>query len=115
MVNPQYEKPYIVHTDASQEGLCEVLNQTQAGGLLRVVAYGSRTFTPAEQNYQLHSWKLEFIALKWAICDRFRDYLYYTNEFDFYTDTNPLTCISTTATLDATKHRWVAELADFNF
>ena len=115
MVYPQYDKPYILHTDASQEGLGAVLYQKQPNGNLGVVAYGSRTLTPAEQNYHLHSGKLEFLALKWAICDRFRDYLYYAKHFDVYTDNNPLTYILTTAKIDATRHRWVAELADFNF
>ena len=32
-----------------------------------------------------------------------------------YTDNNPLTYILTTAKLNATGHRWVAELADYNF
>ena len=62
MVYPQYEKPHIVHTDASQEGLGAVLYQKQADGLLGVVAYGSRTLTPAEQIYHLHSGKFEFVC-----------------------------------------------------
>ncbi len=32
-----------------------------------------------------------------------------------YTDNNPLTFVLTTAELNATGHRWVAELADYNF
>ena len=71
--------------------------------------------TPAQQGYYLHSGKLEFLALKWAITERFRDCLYYAPAFDVYTDNNPLTYVMTTAKLDAVRHRWVAELADFNF
>ncbi len=63
----------------------------------------------------MHSGKLEFLALKWAICERFRDYLFHVPHFEVYTDNNPLTYILTTAKLNATGHRWVAELADFNF
>ncbi|KAK2921523.1 hypothetical protein Q8A73_001008 [Channa argus] len=69
----------------------------------------------AEKNYHLHSGKLEFLALKWAICERFRDYLYYAPAFTVYTDNNPLTYVLTTAKLNATTYRWVAELADFQF
>ncbi len=47
--------------------------------------------------------------------ERFRDYLYYAPLFDVFTDNNPLTYVKTTAKLDATRQRWVAELADFNF
>lgn len=53
--------------------------------------------------------------MKWAICERFRDYLYYTPSFVVYTDNSPLTYVLTTPKLNATTHRWVAELADFNF
>ena len=98
---PDHEKPFVLHVDASQEGLGAVLYQ-QEDGKLRVVAYASRTLTPAEKNYHLHSGKLEFLALKWAICDRFRDYLYYAPEFTVYTDNNPLTYVLTTAKLNAT-------------
>ena len=47
--------------------------------------------------------------------EKFRDYLYYSQSFTVYTDNNPLTYVLSTARLNATGHRWVAELADFNF
>ena len=78
---PEYDAPFIVHTDASQEGLGAVLYQEQQG-TIRVIAYASRTLTPAEKNYHLHSGgKLEFLALKWAVTEHFRDYLYYAPKF----------------------------------
>ena len=82
---------------------------------MRVAGYGLRTLTPAERNYQLHSGKLEFLALKWAITDKFRDYLFYAPSFVVFTDNNPLTYVMSSAKLNATGHRWVAELADYNF
>lgn len=111
---PDFEKPFVLHCDASQEGLGAVLYQRQQGRLV-VIGYGSRTLTAPEKNYHLHSGKLEFLAMKWAICERFREYLYYTPSFTVYTDNNPLTYVLTTAKLNATTHRWIAELADFNF
>ena len=111
---PDYSSPYVVHTDASQNGLGAVLYQRQ-GGTLRVIAYASRTLTQAEKNYHLHAGKLEFLALKWAVSEQFRDYLYYAPSFIVYTDNNPLTYILSTAKLNATGLRWVGELADFNF
>ena len=115
MAYPDFEKPFILHVDASQDGLGGILYQEQADGKKSVIGYGSRTLTPAERNYHLHSGKLEFLALKWAITDKFRDYLYYAPYFSVFSDNNPLTYILTSARLDATRHRWVAELADFNF
>ena len=111
---PDYNSSFIVHTDASQDGLGSVLYREQ-NGLLRVIAYASRTLTPAEKNYYLHSGKLEFPALKWAVTEQFRDYLYYAPNFVVYTDNNPLTYVLSKAKLNATGLRWVGELADFNF
>ena len=91
-----------------------VLYQKQ-DGKMRVIGYGSRSLTKAEKNYYLHSGKLEFLALKWAVCEHFRDYLYHVPDFIVYTDNNPLTYVLTTAKLNATGHRWVSELADFSF
>ena len=112
MEYPDPRSPYVLHTDASENGLGAVLYQEQ-DDVLRVIAYGSRTLTPAEKNYHLHSGKLEFLALKWAICEQFRDYLYYSPSFVVYTDNNPLTWVLSTAKLNATGFRWIGELADF--
>lgn len=111
---PDFSQPFVLHTDASNLGLGAVLYQKQ-NGKLRVIAYGSRTLTVAEKNYHLHSGKLEFLALKWAVTEKFRDYLYYAPFFTVYSDNNPLTYVLSTAKLNATGCRWVAELADFNF
>lgn len=111
---PDFDLPFVLHTDASNEGLGAVLYQRQ-GEKLHVIGFGSRTLTPAERNYHLHSGKLGYLALKWVVCDMFRDYLYYTPTFTVYTDNNPLTYVLSTARLNAVGHRWVGELADFDF
>jgi hypothetical protein len=66
----------------------------------------------AEKNYPPH--KREFLALKWSICDKFKDYLY-GQRFTVLTDNNPVTYVLTTAKLDATGHRWLTALSTFNF
>ena len=106
-----YSKPFILNIDASGGGLGAVLYQ-EKDGLEHVVAYASRGLRANECNYPAH--KLEFLALKWAVCDKFNDYLY-GNEFTVRTDNNPLTYVLTTAKLDATGHRWLAALSGFNF
>ena len=81
---PDYKLPFILHTDSSTEGLGAVLYQKQEGKL-RVIAYASRSVTKTESNYPTH--KLEFLALKWAICEKFHEYLYGSTPFEVYTDT----------------------------
>ncbi|MEW8546336.1 MAG: RNase H-like domain-containing protein, partial [Candidatus Thiodiazotropha sp.] len=115
MVYPKFDTPFSLHIDASHQGLGAVLYQRQDSGKQGVVAFASRTLTPAEKNYHMHSGKLEFLALKWAISDRFRDYLLNAKEFSVYSDSNPLQYIFTCPKLDATRLRWVSELACFNF
>ncbi|KAL1268479.1 hypothetical protein QQF64_033842 [Cirrhinus molitorella] len=110
---PDFDLPFTLHTDASEQGLGAVLYQRQAAKM-RVIGYGSRTLTPAERNYRLHSGKLEFLALKWAICEKFRDYLFYAQHFTVYTDNNPLTYIMSTAKLNPVGYRWVGKLSDFS-
>ena len=78
------------------------------------IAYGSKALTKSEKNY--HSSKLEFLALKWAVTEHFREYLQYSPEpFLIRTDNNPLTYMMTTPNLDATGHQWVGFLANYNF
>ena len=103
---------FVVHTDASQDGLGAVFYQKQSD-VMRVIAYASRTLTPAKKKYHLHSGKLEFLALKWAVTGQFRNYLYYAPEFTVFTDSNPLTYVLTMTKLNSTGLRWVGELSDF--
>ena len=100
-----------LHIDGSRIALGAVLYQRQEG-ILRVIAYGSRSLSPSESNYSAH--KIEFLALKWAVTERFHDYLYGAH-FTVYTDNNPLTYVLTSAKLDATGHRWLAALAAYDF
>ena len=71
MAYPNHSQPFILHTDASKKGL-GALYQKQ-DGKVKVNAYGSRTLMPGERNYHLHSSKLQFLALKWAVTEQFRD------------------------------------------
>ena len=104
-------KPFILHTDASGDGVGAVLYQVQ-NGKERVISYASRGLHNSERNYPAH--KLEFLCLKWAVTEKFHDYLY-GNTFQVVTDNNPLTYVLTTAKLDATGHRWLASLSNYSF
>ena len=58
--------------------------------------------------------KLEILALKWAVCENFHNYLY-GSEFTARTDNNPLMYVLTLAKLDATGQCWVSHLANYRF
>ena len=96
-----YTKDILLKMDASKEGLGTVISQKQADGWFHPVAYGSWGLMTHEKNY--HSTELEFLALKWAITEHFKEYLLY-QPFLVKTDNNPLTHIMTTPNLDATGH-----------
>lgn len=106
-----YSSPFELHIDASAKGLGAVLCQQQ-NGQMRVISYGSRSLNRSERNYP--TMKLEFLALKWSITEKFHDYLY-GNKFVVVTDNNPLTYVLTSAKLDATGQRWVSSLAVYDF
>ena len=108
---PDFQLPFTVHVDASSTGLGAALYQTQEGRPI-VIAYGSRSLSPAERNYS--AYRREFLALKWAVAEKFRDYLY-GSRFHVITDSNPLTYLVTSAKLSPTDHRWLSSLAVFDF
>lgn len=108
-----FTRPFIVETDASSHGLGAVLYQQQ-GDKKRVIAYASRRLRNAEKNDRNYSsMKLELLALKWAISEKFRGYLL-GSKFTVITDNNPL-CHIQTAKLGAIEQRWVPQLAVFDF
>ena len=108
-----FTKSFIVEVDTSLDGLGAVLSQDQ-DGKRHVIAYASRTLRPNERNMREYSsMKLELLALKWAVCEKFKDYLY-GSIFEVWTDNNALSHLQT-AKLGATEQRWVANLSLFDF
>ena len=98
---PDFNIPFIVHCDASLNGLGAVLYQKR-DDKLKIASFASRTLSPAEKNYHLHSGNLEFLTLKWCITEKFSDYLMYGPPFEVITNNNPFTYVLTTAILNAT-------------
>ena len=70
-----FHKPFLLKTDASSHGLGAMLSQMQDDNKYHPVAYASRELKGGEKKY--HSLKLEFLALKWAITDQFKEYLWH--------------------------------------
>ena len=72
-----YSKHFKLHTNACNLGLGALLYQTDGDGLDKVITYASRPLSKSERNYP--AYKLEFLALKWAITDQFHEFLYGEN------------------------------------
>ena len=104
-------KPFFLHCDASGFGIGAILYQ-EVNGVSKVISYASRGLNKSESNYPAH--KREFLALKWAMCDKFKDYLLGAHT-TVVTDNNPLCYIMKNAKLDATSHRWLSSLSMFDF
>ena len=94
-----------------KEGSGAILLQELDDGQYHPVAFASQELKGGEPKY--HSSKLEFLALKWAVSEQFREYLQY-QPFTICTDNNPLTYILMMPNLDALGHCWVAALAGYN-
>ena len=114
---PDFNRPFLLETNAFGKGLGAVLSQKQADGWYHPIAYASCVMNETEQRY--HSNKKEFLTLKWAVMEQFHKYLLpygkNRNEFVVCTDNNLLTYIFSSANLDAAGQCWVAHLASYNF
>ena len=102
---PNFEQPFRLSCDASRNGFGAVLEQAQKDRKFRPIAFASRRTSAAEKQYPIH--RLEFLALKWCVTEKFKDYLR-CKPFLIFTDNNTLTYVFKTAKLDATAPRWVA-------
>jgi len=64
LVTPDFSKPLVVQTDASETGVGAVLSQLQEGEE-HPITYISRKLLPREQNYS--TIEKECLAIKWAL------------------------------------------------
>lgn len=98
LAHPDFSKLFLFSVDASTSGLGAVLSQVQEGSALaRPITFASKALNHAQSKYPAH--RLEFLAMKWAICDKFSHWLR-GRKFTVWTDNNPLKYILTKPKLD---------------
>ena len=107
---PRTQDTFILDTDASDCGIGAVLSQNQ-DGQERVVAYGSRTLTKAEQNYCTTC--KEMLAVVYFI-KHFRSYLL-GHPFVLRTDHVTLKWLSQFKEPKGQVARWLKQLQEYEF
>lgn len=107
---PNFEKEFILTTDASQFAIGSILSQGIPGQDLPV-AYASRTLNKAEQAYS--TTEKELLSIVWAV-KHFRPYLL-GREFKIFTDHQPLTWLFNVKDPGSRLMRWRLKLAEYNY
>src|SRR6266542_1777538 len=106
-----FDKPFILCTDALLKGLEVVLEQENENKNLRPVVYASRSLTPAEKNY--HTTDLKCLAIIWSD-KHFHKYLI-NKPFKIFTDHSTLKSLQKITELIGRRARWIIELQQYNF
>ena len=109
---PDFSKPFRLSTDACRTGLGAMIEQMDDKSNWRPICFASRRTSVTERQYS--TYRLEFLCIKWAVCEKFKDILRYA-KFFCLTDNNPLTYIFKTNKLDATSQRWTSALEQYDF
>jgi hypothetical protein len=107
---PDWNKKFILQTDASIIGFGAVLMQKYENGP-RVIEYASKATTSCESRYGIS--ELECAAAMWAV-DKFAFYIY-NKKFDLITDHKALTSLKTITRNNAKLHRWSLKLAGLDY
>lgn len=114
LAQPDFTKPFTLHTDASGEALGAVLTQDDEEGNPRAIGYASRILSDVERRYS--ATESECLAVIWA-CENFRHYLH-GHHFHLYSDHQALQFLmggGASRSTNRKHHRWLAELQTYNF
>jgi transposase InsO family protein len=112
LVNPDYEKPFIIHADASDYGIGGVLSQEQPEGGEKPCAYFSIKLTSAQRKYT--TTEKECLAVLLSV-ENFRPYVDGT-EFTVVTDHSALLwLLNMKSPPSARLSRWILRLQGFDF
>ena len=107
---PNFNKKFILRTDASREGIGAVLMQ-ESNGQVFPVSYYSRKLRAAERNYS--TVELELLAVVEGV-KKYYFYLY-GDQFVIETDHMPLASLKTSKNANARLMRWALYLQQFQF
>ena len=109
---PDFDKEFILQTDASDYGVGAVLSQIQDDGHDHPIAYASATLNKHERNYSVT--EKECLAVVFAV-KVFRPYLLGPKPFTVVTDHAPLTALAKHRDTAGRLGRWNLILSEFKF
>ena len=113
LLQPNFDKQFVLQTDASALGVGAVLLQQGDTKKLQPVEFFSATFTPTERNYDIY--ERELLAIMKALA-HWRPYLGWTKEpFLIQTDHANLQYWKSPWNLNRRTARWHADLQDYDF
>ena len=113
LLQPDFDKQFILQTDASALGMGAVLLQEGPAKKLQPVEFFSATFTPTERNYDIY--ERELLAIMKALA-HWRPYLGWTKKpFLIQTDHANLQYWKSPRNLNRRTARWHADLQDYDF
>ncbi|KAI5152822.1 hypothetical protein ENBRE01_3035 [Enteropsectra breve] len=108
---PDYNKPFVLTTDASSKGLSGILGQKQSNKSEQPIAFYSKSLTEAQQKYS--ATQLELLAIIETL-RHFKPYLLY-KKFIIRTDHQALTALKHTKNLNSMLFRRSLFFSEFNF
>lgn len=111
LIFPDFEKTFILTTDASNTAIGAVLSQGEIGKD-RPITYISRSLNKTEENYATN--EKELLAIVWAL-DNLRNYLYGAKKIKILTDHQPLTFALSQRNTNAKLKRWKARIEEYNY
>ena len=106
---PDFDRLFVLQTDASEGGVGAILCQDQGSGL-QPITCASKKLSKAERNYS--TIEKECLAIVWGV-QKFRQYLY-GRTFVVQTDHRPLQYLQEAKTTNSRLMRWALQLQPFS-
>lgn len=106
---PCFDKPFIVHTDASGKGIAAILSQIGEDKFEHPIIYASRTLSKSERNYS--TTEQEGLAVIFAL-KTFRPFIY-QQPTTLYTDHVALKYLVNTTSSNTRLARWTLQMQEY--
>ena len=111
LVHPDYSKPLVICSDASDYAVGYFLAQETQKGVLKPIAFGGRSLIDAETRYSVT--EKELLAIKCAL-EKFHHYVI-GHKFKIFTDHSALLALKSKTDLTGRMARWVELFSRYDY